>query len=80
MASNGTEPGKGRADDVDAEVATSVGSTGMPGMAMALVLDLEELRGQCRFQRAPDGGHPLVTRQRASAHGSTLRKGRTSTR
>lgn len=80
VASDGIEPGKGRADDVYAEVAAPVGGAGMPGMVMALVLDFEELRGQRSFQRAPDGGHTLVARQWANGHGSTLRKGRTSTR
>jgi hypothetical protein len=60
------------AHDAHAEVASSVTSAGVTGMAMALVLDHEFKRHERSGQACPDLLDPI-------AQGSTLRNGRTLT-
>lgn len=60
------------ADDTHAEVTASVARTGVAGVTMALVLDLEFERCERTGQAIPDLLDPI-------AQGSTLRNGRTLT-
>ena len=78
--------GECTADDVDAEVPLPAARTGMPGVLVAVVGDVERLRGLFFGEQGADALDPLrvepwqVGLGPAGAHGRTLRNGRTSTR
>ncbi len=65
---------KGGTDDMHIEMPAPVARTGVPGMAMAVVLDLQQWRGECFLERRTDPFHS------DRVHGSTFLNGRTSTR
>ena len=65
---------EGGADDMHIEMPAPVFRAGVAGMAVAVVLGLQQGRLQRRLLRGTDALHPFAT------HGSTFRKGRTSVR
>src|SRR5687768_3501742 len=77
------QTGESAADDLDAEMPAAVARAGVAGMAVAVVVDFEQLGCECAFERRADRIDPLFARQRSRlrhVHGSTGRNGRTSTR
>jgi hypothetical protein len=70
----GRESVESAADDLDVEVSTPVLRTGVPGMAVAVIADIEPFRRKRRRQSVAYLFDPLRT------HGRTGRNGRISTR
>lgn len=72
-------PRKRITDDLDTEMPAPVLGTGVTGMAMAFIDDVERNRREGSLERGADRGDALLA-WKWPAHGSTRRNGRTSTR
>ena len=58
MPSQRQAAGKRGADDVDTEMPLPAARAGMSGMLVAVVVDLQRLRGQGRVEQFADARHP----------------------